>query len=289
MSDSCPLLTIAVPTWNRCEYLRELLPVLLTQAEAADAIAAGRVEVLVSDNGSTDGTAQYLAEATRTCGLLRVRRNSSNLGYSRNYRACHQEARGKYLWVVGDDDVLLQDAVVRVIEVLAARTPAVVILMDALRVVGRSQPVGGGPAPSLVEHETYAGLLRSCTGSLRPLVIAHTWIPSVVYERNRLDVDQYDRADHTYFAPSYALARGLMSGGKALILPDQLVGLRAKRAPHFHHGIPRQQAHYLVVLGWWFKNWRIAMEGLLAYPRAAASGARVWIRQKLSASADRGS
>ncbi len=52
-----PLLTIAIPTYNRSRYLREFLEALLPQIESA-----GDVELLISDNASPDDTAQMLAE-----------------------------------------------------------------------------------------------------------------------------------------------------------------------------------------------------------------------------------
>lgn len=53
-----PELTIVVPTWNRVERLRDLLPDL--EALAAD----GDVEVVIVDDGSTDGTRRVLEATT---------------------------------------------------------------------------------------------------------------------------------------------------------------------------------------------------------------------------------
>ena len=47
-----PLLTIGIPTYNRAKFLRRLLEQLRTELAGLD----GQVEVLVSDNASTDDT-----------------------------------------------------------------------------------------------------------------------------------------------------------------------------------------------------------------------------------------
>ena len=49
------LLTIAIPTFNRCRWLRQALDSVLTQS-------ASDVEIIVSDNASTEGTADNAVE-----------------------------------------------------------------------------------------------------------------------------------------------------------------------------------------------------------------------------------
>ena len=46
-----PVLTIAIPTYNRCDYLQKLLAVLHDQIACEP-----RVELVISDNASTDKT-----------------------------------------------------------------------------------------------------------------------------------------------------------------------------------------------------------------------------------------
>ena len=52
-----PEISVVVPTYNRIETLRDVLPSLLAQDLPAESF-----EVLVCDSNSTDGTAEYLAE-----------------------------------------------------------------------------------------------------------------------------------------------------------------------------------------------------------------------------------
>lgn len=53
------LLTIAIPTYNRAPCLRMLVDALLAQI-AEMAPRDGRVEILIADNASNDGTGEYL-------------------------------------------------------------------------------------------------------------------------------------------------------------------------------------------------------------------------------------
>ena len=111
-----PLLSICVPTYNRAERLRVMLEATLPQvAELAD-----RVEVWVSDNASPDHTPRVVEEARRL-GPLNYSRNEANIGLVANVIKCATElARGEYVWVPGDDDLLRPKALARVVERLEA-------------------------------------------------------------------------------------------------------------------------------------------------------------------------
>ncbi len=128
MPDLTPLLTIAIPTFDRADYLRESLSQLLPQLIAAHRQYPGEVEFLVSDNASTDGTAAVLDEAETVLeaagarGLFRRMRQADNIGSDRNFVYCFRQAGGRYFWLCGDDDILRPGAVAAVLE--AVRTAA---------------------------------------------------------------------------------------------------------------------------------------------------------------------
>jgi glycosyltransferase involved in cell wall biosynthesis len=113
MQPSQPLLTIAIPTYNRRKYLEELLICLEPQL-------AGQhdVELLVSDNASTDDT-QEMVEGFRQRGLqIRYIRNEENIGADGNFLQCFRLATGKYLWIFGDDDLLTPKAIGQILFLL---------------------------------------------------------------------------------------------------------------------------------------------------------------------------
>src|SRR5579862_221709 len=109
-----PLLTIAIPTYNRAQFLRQLLDSLLGQVSGES-----RVEVLISDNASTDDTAKLVEEKLRNGAELRYVSNPSNIGPDANFLQCFESAAGKYVWIIGDDDLLLPGAVCHVLDHLS--------------------------------------------------------------------------------------------------------------------------------------------------------------------------
>ncbi len=111
-----PLLSFAIPTYNRAKYLDQLLGVLLKQLNGES-----RVEVIVSDNASTDNT-KALVEAYRQRGLhIRYLCNETNLGADFNVLQCYEQAAGKYVWVFGDDDLIAPGTVKRVLDALSSQ------------------------------------------------------------------------------------------------------------------------------------------------------------------------
>jgi len=63
-------------------------------------------EVCVSDNGSSDETEAVVRRAQQTLAI-RYRRNSANLGIPRNFLNVVEMAQGEFVWLVGDDDLLM--------------------------------------------------------------------------------------------------------------------------------------------------------------------------------------
>ena len=112
-----PLLSICVPTYNRAELLRSLLLSLVPQVREL----AGEVELVVSDNCSTDETRQTV-EWARGFGPLRYHRNGENIGAIPNILLLADElAAGEFCWLLGDDEMLRPGAVAKVVEILKSR------------------------------------------------------------------------------------------------------------------------------------------------------------------------
>ena len=113
-----PLVTIGIPTFNRADgYLREAL---------ADALAQDypNLEIVVSDNASTDGTPELVRGAADP--RLRYLRHERNIGGNANFNACLAAARGEFFLLLHDDDRLDPDFVsscMRAVEDAGSSTP----------------------------------------------------------------------------------------------------------------------------------------------------------------------
>ncbi|AEB99503.1 glycosyltransferase [Selenomonas sputigena] len=101
-----PLLTIAFITYNRSRYLKKSLRCVLQQVGNDDL-----VEILVSDNASTDDTRAFVEEMQRTHKNLRYHCNEKNIGAEGNIHEAIKASRGEYVLVMGDDDYFVDGAI----------------------------------------------------------------------------------------------------------------------------------------------------------------------------------
>jgi glycosyltransferase involved in cell wall biosynthesis len=89
------LVTIAIPTFNRVSLLKDCILSALSQTYQ-------QFEILVSDNASTDGTAELLGQFQDP--RLRVLRQTRNIGALPNWNVCLAQAKGEYIIFLSDDD-----------------------------------------------------------------------------------------------------------------------------------------------------------------------------------------
>lgn len=118
------LLTIAVPTYNRHTFLVRLLDVLSAAARGRE----NQIEILVSDNASSDGSDRIIADAAARHSAIRTIRNPTNIGADANIVQCFTEARGSYVWIMGDDDLPKRGAIDRILDLLTEIVPDIVYL-----------------------------------------------------------------------------------------------------------------------------------------------------------------
>src|SRR6266567_6107791 len=92
---SGPKVTIAIPTWNRAEKVVKAIDSALNQAY-------NNIEVIVSDNASTDNTINLL-DAYSDDRLI-VLKQSVNCGMANNWNECLNRSSGDYFILLSDDD-----------------------------------------------------------------------------------------------------------------------------------------------------------------------------------------
>jgi len=105
-----PLLTIAIPTYNRATCLRELLSGLTDQLKNES-----RVELIISDNASPDETPAVVKDFVARGLQVRYIRNATNIGPDANFLQCFEQAQGKYVWLFSDDDLLLPGGIAKIV------------------------------------------------------------------------------------------------------------------------------------------------------------------------------
>ena len=125
-----PILSILVPTYNRASHLDKLLQELKLQLLGCP---EGSVEVVISDNCSSDETSQICSQIFKLNGPLRYIRQAHNIGPDSNFLALIKEVRGSYFWLFGDDDLPRRGLLSLLVQVLQSKSPALLYLPSTWR------------------------------------------------------------------------------------------------------------------------------------------------------------
>jgi len=104
---SPPAISIITPVWNGLPYIKECIASVLAQ-EFYD------WEHLIGDNGSTDGTWEYLQ--TLSDPRIQIFRHDTNLGISGNFNFLFSKANAPIAYILCADDYFHPGGIARVIE-----------------------------------------------------------------------------------------------------------------------------------------------------------------------------
>lgn len=226
VTNSCqlPLLTIAIPTWNRDRYLLQNLRQLTAEI---DKIGHSLVEVLVSDNCSSDSTGEVVLEA-RAAGLpVRYIKNEKNLGWARNFAQCFELAVGKYVLLFGDDDVLCSGALPLLISHLINEDHGVICLRPYGYEVDyvKEYPGANGNVFKFTDASEFLVSISKCFTLTSALVINRSLLGSV-------DSRQFI---HTNLATFHLVLRAALAAKSNVYINKFLVASKRQNSSNYEY------------------------------------------------------
>jgi len=124
-----PILSICMVSLD-CRRVIEPCLVSLRESRFRD------YEILVADNGSRDGTLEYL----RAQSDVHLIENGWNAGFTKGTNQCIAASSGKYVLWLNTDTILREDSLTRLIEFLEAHPRAGVVGPKVLNADGSFQP-----------------------------------------------------------------------------------------------------------------------------------------------------
>lgn len=104
-------LSICIPTYNRANFLGAAIDSVIKQA-------TDEVEIVISDNASTDHTEALVREYQTRFPRIRYHKAENNMGADRNFLKVAELATGDYCWLLGSDDALADGAISTVLPML---------------------------------------------------------------------------------------------------------------------------------------------------------------------------
>jgi glycosyltransferase involved in cell wall biosynthesis len=120
-----PSLSIAMCTYNGARFVSAQLQSMVRQTTLPD-------ELVICDDASTDSTPQVLAQfAAKSPIPVRLVRNSSRLGCTRNFERAIRLCEGEIIVLADQDDVWKQEKLAIIAEAFAANPDAGYVFSDA--------------------------------------------------------------------------------------------------------------------------------------------------------------
>ena len=203
-----PLVSVIMPVYNGERYLAQAIESVLTQSYR-------HLELLILDNGSSDGTAAVIAEYARRDQRVRPLWEPAPLGYggelASNVAAYH--AKGAFIAKLDADDLAMPDRLAKQVSYLTAH-PDLFLVGSQLTLIDESGRVTGTRTYPITHEEIYREFY------LR-FPIAN---PAVMY-RNALKEDLY-QIRFAHFNDYYSLFRLIQAGYKMHNLPEPLTAYR---------------------------------------------------------------
>lgn len=127
-----PEVSICIPTYNRRDKVIRQVEFFIDEISAIDCF----VELIVRDNGSNDRTTESLRKRFNNENV-KIGTNEKNIGLIDNIKTLASEAKGDYIWFVGDDDELYKGILQKVIDACQSNQGLIFINHRALNLDGK--------------------------------------------------------------------------------------------------------------------------------------------------------
>jgi glycosyltransferase involved in cell wall biosynthesis len=122
---TAPKVSVVVPIYNQLDFIRETIESALAQDHP-------NLELVLSDDGSTDGTTEILREyAEREPERVRLVASAENTGIAGAFNRALDAHTGDYIAWLGGDDVMLPGKLSRQIALLESQPDAIGCCTDA--------------------------------------------------------------------------------------------------------------------------------------------------------------
>ena len=96
------LLSICIPNYNRSKYLNNCLNSILL----AKSLSSLKFEICISDNGSKENITSVINHYKKKGLKINYKKNKKNLGFGANFYKVVKMAKGEFIWLIGNDDLL---------------------------------------------------------------------------------------------------------------------------------------------------------------------------------------
>lgn len=205
MDGETPLVSVVIPTLNRCNTLQDTINSVRGQLRDFP------IEIVVSDNCSTDETQALLTGGEYPD--IRYFRHDPRISRVSNFMFAFRAAQGKYVTILYDDEVMLQGNLATKVPILEQHPDVVAVISSGTtrqRLTGKLTPgIAMRPEFCIEDRPTYLlNTFKFTTGGL----------PPVLMRRSVLDTLSLEERDDPLDDNAFIL--NLSRYGRIALLPD---------------------------------------------------------------------
>jgi len=207
--------SVVIPNWNGLHWLKPCLEALRRQSHAD-------FQLVVVDNGSTDGSAAFLREHRPDITLCALPRN---IGFAAGMNAGFAVATGDYVVALNNDTLPAEGWLAALVDVLDAHPEAgsaasTMVLMSDPAII---DTLGDGYGWTGVSYKLGAGR-RVADAPKRPFPVFGACAGAAIYRRVMLDeIGVFDEAFFAYMEDVDLAIRARLAGWGCVSAPDAVV------------------------------------------------------------------
>jgi glycosyltransferase involved in cell wall biosynthesis len=211
MTENCPRISVGLPVYNGERFLGEAIDAVLNQTFRD-------LELIISDNASTDRTAQICRDYAAKDNRIRYYRNEANIGANPNFRRVFALSRAEYFKWVTHDDLQTLDFLGKSI-VIMDQNPDVVVCYPRVKVIDETG--------NTIKHRSYGletdpKLLRRPQDRLGRILWIN-WGSPPIYGLMRASILRKTPLLGTTYAADQILLAELALHGRFYELPEDLL------------------------------------------------------------------
>lgn len=263
MSESQPLLTVAMPVYNAGQHLCLAVLSVLHQSET-------NWELLIIDDGSTDHALDTLSEIADP--RIRIMHDGSNRGLAQRLNEAIDLARGKYFARMDQDDVSYPERFARQLKALQDNPALDLVATRAILIDEHNRGIGMFPAA--VAHE------EICARPWRGFYFPHpTWMGKTEWFR------QYRyRIPGPYLCEDQELLLRSYQGSRFATVDEVLFAYRIRDRVNLRklvktrRSVLNMQMHHFMAR----RQWRYFVYSLAVYAARLSGDAAKYVLRKIS-------
>jgi glycosyltransferase involved in cell wall biosynthesis len=202
-------ISVCIPQYNRIDFLLYNLDRIAVQSYP-------NIEVVISDDCSTDDTEHQIEELSKTFRFPIVySRSEFNVGYDRNLRRVLEMASGEYAVVLGNDDAFSgPDSVKSLVSFLQD---------NGLPEIGFCNMVEGRSEGAVIRRAIGSRVIGSGAAVALRYYSSFSFVGGLFFKLDTFRSVNTDKADGSIYSQIYLAVSMILKGGRLFCLDDSLV------------------------------------------------------------------